>query len=86
MRQKAVSAVGVADKLRVLHAIEVRFNAKARLTKIEEVAAMFPFLLVFRIHEANIRLVHKGRGLQCLTRRFLCQLRGLAIVRERSRP
>lgn len=36
----------------------------------EEMAAMFPFLLLFRVHQANIRFVHERRGFQCLTRRF----------------
>ena len=37
----------------------------------EEMAAMFPFLLLVRIHQANIRFMDKRRGFQCLTRRLL---------------
>jgi len=40
----------------------------------EEMAAMFPFLLRVRIHQTDIRFMHKRRRFQCLTRRFPRQL------------
>jgi len=36
----------------------------------EVMAAMFPILLLFRVHQANIRFVHERRGLQGLTHWF----------------
>jgi hypothetical protein len=39
----------------------------------EEMAAMCPSLLLFHIHQANIRFVDERRGLQGMTRRFVRQ-------------